>query len=68
MIYSLHQSRTRLISYTLYFINVPDAMAQDTIPTYMGLSGKPLGIAITVILTFGFVLVGYDQGKSRCAI
>jgi sugar porter (SP) family MFS transporter len=29
----------------------------------VGLSGKPLGIAITVILTFGFVLVGYDQGQ-----
>jgi hypothetical protein len=32
-------------------------------PTYLGLRGKPLGFAITAILTFGFVLVGYDQGK-----
>ncbi|KAJ9143432.1 Sugar transporter [Pleurostoma richardsiae] len=31
-------------------------------PTYLGLRGKPLGFAITAILTFGFVLVGYDQG------
>ncbi|KAF2114272.1 general substrate transporter [Lophiotrema nucula] len=34
----------------------------SVVPTFLGLNGKPLGIAITVILTFGFVLVGYDQG------
>ncbi|KAL8749962.1 MAG: hypothetical protein Q9199_007368 [Rusavskia elegans] len=33
----------------------------STVPKYMGLNGRPLGIALTSILTFGFVLVGYDQ-------
>ncbi|GAM86250.1 hypothetical protein ANO11243_042620 [Dothideomycetidae sp. 11243] len=37
-------------------------MGRSDTPTYLGLSGRPLGIAISVILTFGFVLVGYDQG------
>jgi hypothetical protein len=37
-------------------------MSNDKEPTYMGLRGKPLGLAITVFLTFGFILVGYDQG------
>lgn len=33
------------------------------VPKYMGLSGTPLAYAVSIILTFGFVLVGYDQGK-----
>lgn len=36
----------------------------SSLPKYVGLHGQPLGIAITIILTFGFVLVGYDQGMS----
>ena len=39
----------------------------SSVPKYLGLNGRPLGIAITSILTFGFVLVGYDQGKSFLA-
>ncbi|KAI1426061.1 general substrate transporter [Xylaria sp. FL1777] len=31
-------------------------------PTYMGLSGRPLSIAISTICTTGFLLFGYDQG------
>ncbi|KAL8678763.1 MAG: hypothetical protein Q9186_004914 [Xanthomendoza sp. 1 TL-2023] len=34
----------------------------SAVPKYLGLNGRPLGIALTSILTFGFVLVGYDQG------
>ncbi|KAJ5204617.1 uncharacterized protein N7498_005496 [Penicillium cinerascens] len=37
-------------------------MTTSAVPKYIGLSGKPLGVAISTILTFGFVLVGYDQG------
>jgi len=29
---------------------------------YMGLSGRPLGLAISTIATTGFLLFGYDQG------
>ena len=39
-------------------------MGSSTKPKYLGLNGRSLGVAITCILTFGFVLVGYDQGKS----
>lgn len=35
----------------------------SALPKYLGLNGRPLGIALTSILTFGFVLVGYDQGN-----
>lgn len=38
-------------------------MSSSVVPNYLGLHGKALGVAITTILTFGFVLVGYDQGK-----
>ena len=39
-------------------------MTAGNLPTYYGLNGRPLGILISTILTFGFVLVGYDQGLS----
>jgi hypothetical protein len=38
-------------------------MSSTNIPKFLGLNGKGLAFAITSILTFGFVLVGYDQGK-----
>ncbi|KAF2162688.1 hypothetical protein M409DRAFT_68976 [Zasmidium cellare ATCC 36951] len=31
-------------------------------PKFLGVQGKPLEWTLTAILTFGFVLVGYDQG------
>ncbi|KAI1823551.1 general substrate transporter [Xylaria intraflava] len=31
-------------------------------PSYMGLSGRPLSIAVTSVCTAGFLLFGYDQG------
>lgn len=31
------------------------------IPHYMGLTGKPLGLAVSVVATMGFLLFGYDQ-------
>ncbi|KAI0426714.1 general substrate transporter [Xylaria sp. FL1042] len=31
-------------------------------PTYMGLSGRPLSLAVSAICTTGFLLFGYDQG------
>ncbi len=31
-------------------------------PTFMGLSGRPLSLAISTVATTGFVLFGYDQG------
>ncbi|KAK5209483.1 hypothetical protein LTR96_000274 [Exophiala xenobiotica] len=37
-------------------------MSSSNIPKFLGLNGKGLAFAITSILTFGFVLVGYDQG------
>jgi hypothetical protein len=33
-------------------------MASEGVPKFLGLSGKPLEVAVTTILTFGFVLVG----------
>jgi MFS family permease len=37
-------------------------MAVPTQTSYMGLSGRPLGLAISTIATTGFLLFGYDQG------
>lgn len=34
----------------------------EGVPHYMGLTGKPLGLAISVVATMGFLLFGYDQG------
>ncbi|GAB7347789.1 hypothetical protein MBLNU459_g5330t1 [Dothideomycetes sp. NU459] len=31
-------------------------------PHYMGLTGRPLSLAVSVVATMGFVLFGYDQG------
>ncbi|KAK0630271.1 general substrate transporter [Bombardia bombarda] len=31
-------------------------------PTYMGLSGRPLSMAVSSVATTGFLLFGYDQG------
>ncbi|KAH8883556.1 putative hexose carrier protein [Thozetella sp. PMI_491] len=31
-------------------------------PTFMGLSGRPLSLAVSTVATTGFVLFGYDQG------
>lgn len=32
------------------------------VPTYMGLSGRPLELAVSFVATTGFVFFGYDQG------
>ncbi|KAH8666660.1 sugar transporter [Xylariales sp. PMI_506] len=31
-------------------------------PTFMGLSGRPLSLAVSTVATTGFLLFGYDQG------
>lgn len=31
-------------------------------PTFMGLSGQPLSLAVSSVATTGFLLFGYDQG------
>lgn len=31
------------------------------IPHYMGLTGKPLSIAVSIVATTGFLLFGYDR-------
>ncbi|KAF2715319.1 general substrate transporter [Pleomassaria siparia CBS 279.74] len=31
-------------------------------PSYMGLSGRKLGLAVSIVSTTGFLLFGYDQG------
>ncbi|KAI5926489.1 general substrate transporter [Camillea tinctor] len=31
-------------------------------PSYMGLSGRPLSLAVSAVATTGFLLFGYDQG------
>ncbi|KAI1759029.1 general substrate transporter [Hypoxylon sp. FL1150] len=33
-----------------------------TVPTYMGLSGRSLSLAVSTVATTGFLLFGYDQG------
>jgi hypothetical protein len=33
-------------------------MGASTTPKFLGLNGRPLEVAVAVILTFGFVLVG----------
>lgn len=33
-------------------------MSSEGVPKFLGLSGKPLEIVVTTVLTFGFVLVG----------
>jgi hypothetical protein len=30
-------------------------------PTYMGLAGRNLGLAVSVVATTGFLLFGYDR-------
>jgi hypothetical protein len=30
-------------------------------PTYMGLAGRKLGLAVSVVATTGFLLFGYDR-------
>lgn len=49
-------------SVEIFFLIQSATMSSSTVPKYLGLSGKPMGIAISTILTFGFILVGYDQG------
>ncbi|KAI1413047.1 general substrate transporter [Hypoxylon sp. FL1857] len=34
----------------------------STSPTYMGLRGRPLSMAVSTVATTGFLLFGYDQG------
>ncbi|KAF2262022.1 general substrate transporter [Lojkania enalia] len=36
--------------------------ANKSSPKYMGLTGQPLNMAVSVIATTGFLLFGYDQG------
>ncbi|KAI1213566.1 general substrate transporter [Annulohypoxylon truncatum] len=37
-------------------------MASTTTPSYMGLRGRPLSTAVSIVATTGFLLFGYDQG------
>ena len=30
-------------------------------PTYMGLTGRPLSLAVSAVATMGFLLFGYDR-------
>jgi hypothetical protein len=34
----------------------------DGVPTYMGMSGRRLGLVVSIVATNGFLLFGYDQG------
>ena len=36
--------------------------SRDATVKFMGLNGRPLGLAISTIATTGFLLFGYDQG------
>lgn len=38
-------------------------MSQGDYPKFLGFHGKALEYVVLVVLTFGFVLVGYDQGE-----
>lgn len=31
-------------------------------PHFMGLTGRPLSLAVSIVATTGFLLFGYDQG------
>jgi sugar porter (SP) family MFS transporter len=37
-------------------------MSDDQHPRFMGLTGRPLSTAVSVVATTGFLLFGYDQG------
>ncbi|KAF2131812.1 general substrate transporter [Dothidotthia symphoricarpi CBS 119687] len=37
-------------------------MADSQLPTFMGMNGRPLSTAVSVVATTGFLLFGYDQG------
>ncbi|KAI1439596.1 general substrate transporter [Annulohypoxylon stygium] len=37
-------------------------MASTTTPSFMGLRGRPLSMAVSTVATTGFLLFGYDQG------
>lgn len=37
-------------------------MSTEQHPRFMGLTGRPLSLAVSVVATTGFLLFGYDQG------
>lgn len=39
-----------------------DSLSSAKHPRYMGLTGRPLSLAVSVVATTGFLLFGYDQG------
>lgn len=44
------------------FANAPSKDNAQGIPTFLGLSGRPLSLLVSVVATNGFLLFGYDQG------
>lgn len=44
------------------FGNAPSRDNAEGIPTFLGLSGRPLSLVVSIVATNGFLLFGYDQG------
>jgi hypothetical protein len=44
------------------FGNAPSRDNAQGIPTFLGLSGRPLSLLVSIVATNGFLLFGYDQG------
>lgn len=44
------------------FSNAPSKDNADGVPTFLGLTGRPLSILVSIVATNGFLLFGYDQG------
>lgn len=44
------------------FDNAPYKDNADGVPTFLGLTGRPLSLLVTIVATNGFLLFGYDQG------
>lgn len=47
-------------------ITVPaQYIGSDEVPTFLGMSGKNLSLAVSVVATTGFLLFGYDRKSTE---
>lgn len=46
----------------VFFSSSKETAAKMAPPKFMGLTGRPLSLAVSTVATTGFVLFGYDQG------
>jgi hypothetical protein len=57
-----HQLQPVKATTTMGFGNAPSKDNAQGIPTFLGLSGRPLSLLVSIVATNGFLLFGYDQG------